>query len=309
MQVTSLMQNTTGVSNAFQAMVGTHYALNIAEGVRNLAEKWNYAPEARPLVGNSDSSLLENWYYAVWGYNGFWIGNHPLNPDKPPPEVRYINGEPYWDCRTGSGVRSDYPYQELVYGCVANGVRVGGNVIDPGQPVSMPDLWDEEVAAAMSLEHWEGSYLPFANAEKMDIDTPEPSHLDASPPAAITAAQLFGHPQLAVDPTGTLTYSLVTQEPEGHIVTIRNAGTRLMVYRVVPSHPWIRTNLHGGVALGTDMGQVASLVTISVDKGALTGDYYEGFVQIEPLLGGAPVRINVIALKGDEEQIGGVSKD
>jgi hypothetical protein len=82
-----------------------------------------------------------------------------------------------------------------------------------------------------------------------------------------------------------------------------------MIYRVVPSQPWIKTNLHGGVALGADLGGAASLVTISVDKAALPGDYYEGYVTIEPLLGGSPVRVNVVALKGDEQQIGGVSKD
>src|SRR5690606_41558925 len=58
-----------------------------------LAEKWNVAPEQRPVVGTdtqSDPALIENWYYAVWGYNGFTgpgsnRSNHPLDSALPWP--------------------------------------------------------------------------------------------------------------------------------------------------------------------------------------------------------------------------------
>ena len=51
MQVTSGMQNLTGIPNLDQAMIGGHYAFNIARGARILAEKWNLAPEFRPDRG------------------------------------------------------------------------------------------------------------------------------------------------------------------------------------------------------------------------------------------------------------------
>ncbi len=80
MQVTSGMQNVSGVPTLDQAMIGGHYAFNIARGARILAEKWNAAPEFRPIVGNRDVSVIEDWYYALWGYNGFAFKNHPLEP-------------------------------------------------------------------------------------------------------------------------------------------------------------------------------------------------------------------------------------
>ncbi len=80
MQITSGMQNTSGAPSLGQAMIGGHYAFNIARGARILAEKWNAAPTYRPIVGNRDRTIVENWYYAVWSYNGFSFKNHPLNP-------------------------------------------------------------------------------------------------------------------------------------------------------------------------------------------------------------------------------------
>ena len=42
----------------------------------------------RPIAGtdtNSNPAILENWYFTIWGYNGFTgpganISNHPLDP-------------------------------------------------------------------------------------------------------------------------------------------------------------------------------------------------------------------------------------
>ncbi len=80
MQVTSGMQNVTGVPNLEQAMIGGHYAFNIARGAHLLADKWNLGPEFRPIIGNRDPHVAEEWYYALWSYNGFAFKNHPLNP-------------------------------------------------------------------------------------------------------------------------------------------------------------------------------------------------------------------------------------
>lgn len=107
-----------GVPSARQAIIGTHPLFNIGEGVRILADKWNSAPRFRPIAGNGDPAALEDWYYAVWSYNGFAFSNHPLNPVRNP-----LRGA-VWNCGDKSApgyssfVRSDYTYPELVYGCL-----------------------------------------------------------------------------------------------------------------------------------------------------------------------------------------------
>ncbi|GIW12869.1 MAG: hypothetical protein KatS3mg062_0308 [Tepidiforma sp.] len=106
------------VPSARQAIIGTHPLFNLAEGVRIFADKWNSAPELRPVAGNGDPAALEDWYYAVWSYNGFAFVNHPLNPSRNP-----LRGET-WHCNDpnapgfGAFGWGDYTYPEKVYGCV-----------------------------------------------------------------------------------------------------------------------------------------------------------------------------------------------
>ncbi|GAF87316.1 unnamed protein product, partial [marine sediment metagenome] len=89
MQVTSGMTTPLGESgreSPEQALVATHFAYNIARGAVILADKWNAAPENRPVAGTDtggDPGIAENWYFAVWSYNGFTgpganRSNHPL---------------------------------------------------------------------------------------------------------------------------------------------------------------------------------------------------------------------------------------
>jgi len=106
------------VPSARQAIIGTHPVFNIAEGVRILADKWNGAPQYRPIAGNGDPAYLEDWYYAVWSYNGFAFSNHPLNPAKNPLRTGVWNcGDPN---APGYGIfnRGDHTYNEVVYGCL-----------------------------------------------------------------------------------------------------------------------------------------------------------------------------------------------
>ncbi len=106
------------VPSARQAIIGTHPLFNLAEGVRIFADKWNASPELRPVAGTGDPGALEDWYYAVWGYNGFAFVNHPLNPTRNP-----LRGET-WHCNDphapgfGSFTWGDYTYPEKVYGCL-----------------------------------------------------------------------------------------------------------------------------------------------------------------------------------------------
>ena len=109
-----------------QTLVATHYLYNIARGAAILVDKWNAAPEYRPIAGtdtDSDPHTVENWYFAVWSYNGFTgpganRSNHPMDPVYGAwPRAPYSCGPP----SDGLGHdRSRYPYQELVYGCAAH---------------------------------------------------------------------------------------------------------------------------------------------------------------------------------------------
>lgn len=125
-----------GVPAARQAAIGTHPLYNIAEGVRILADKWNSAPNFRPIAGTGDPAALEDWYYAIWSYNGFAFSNHPLNPNKDP-----LRGS-VWNCEDphapgyGFFQWGDYTYQEKVYGCMRYPPMPKGEPYPPPLPGS-----------------------------------------------------------------------------------------------------------------------------------------------------------------------------
>lgn len=60
-QITSGMSNATGVPAARQALIGTHFVFNLAEGARIMADKWNSAPRFRPVAGTGDPAAIEDW--------------------------------------------------------------------------------------------------------------------------------------------------------------------------------------------------------------------------------------------------------
>jgi hypothetical protein len=125
-----IMQITSGMAGAFGSAAGTidpgtqssiagDYTFNIAYGARMLAQKW----AAVPRIGNSDTSVVENWYYALWAYNGWGWVNNPNNP-------RFS--------RTGTPATdpSAFPYQERVLYLVAHPPKdADGNPL--WQPVSV----------------------------------------------------------------------------------------------------------------------------------------------------------------------------
>lgn len=49
------------------------YDFNISEGARILNQKWRTVPK----IGDGDRNKLENWYFAVWCYNGWLPRNNP----------------------------------------------------------------------------------------------------------------------------------------------------------------------------------------------------------------------------------------
>lgn len=143
MQVTTGMQPPPGSPprsappTIEQAMIGGHYAFNIARGALILAQKWNLAPEFNPIVGERDPRVVENWYFAIWSYNGFAFVNHPRNPDFPFPRPPYKGCDPNPDGAADN--RGNYPYQELVYGCMAYPPVWGGRPLWNPLQAALPD--------------------------------------------------------------------------------------------------------------------------------------------------------------------------
>jgi hypothetical protein len=236
-----------------QALVATHFAYNIARGASLLLDNWNAAPDNRPIVGidtNSDPSYVENWYYAVWGYNGFTgLGtnrsNHPLDP---------VYGTwprtPYSCAAANDGLghnRSLYPYQELVYGCMAHPPTVLGQPLWTAIPATLPDLNNPYWRKPLDPRNFQS---PFSG---MDLPTPKPDHLDpGARPDASTLAVVLGQPALSVNhPIALVTVTGGVPAPA--TITIANAGTGIEAWRVSADKPWVHLSQQAGVAVGPDL--------------------------------------------------------
>jgi hypothetical protein len=210
MQVTSGMTSPLGergCPSPQQALVVTHFAYNIARGAAILADKWNSAPESRPIAGidtGGDPAVIENWYFAVWSYNGFTgpganRSNHPMDPIYGAwPRVPYSCGP------TSDGLghnRGNYPFQELVFGCASHPPQVDGVNLWTPQPVDLPDLNDPRWREPLKLENFVYPY------DKMDIPTPrQPAggYQPAIPAVTLTpAATPTPYPPGYVSPTPT----------------------------------------------------------------------------------------------------------
>ncbi|MCX6063033.1 MAG: stalk domain-containing protein [Caldiserica bacterium] len=71
-QDVGIMQiNTSARSDVDRLMTDIDY--NIETGARILDGKWKLAPG----IGDRDRNVLENWYYAIWAYNGLSSTNNP----------------------------------------------------------------------------------------------------------------------------------------------------------------------------------------------------------------------------------------
>ena len=237
-----------------QALVATHFAFNIARGAAILADKWNQAPEKRPIVGldtNGHPGVLENWYYAVWSYNGFTgpganRSNHPMDP---------IYGSwprsPFSCGPTGDGKghnRGNYPYQELVFGCAGDPPIVDGEPLWAPQTISLPDLDSAPFKEALDLKNF---IFPYAN---MDIPTPPPFHLDTTPaPDEDLREKVLGSPKIELSreriKIGITPESGSTVE----LVDVLNEGTGVLAWYAIASEPWLELLPYTGVAVGDEL--------------------------------------------------------
>jgi hypothetical protein len=203
--------------------------------------------------------ILENWYFAVWAYNGFTgpgasRSNHPLDP---------IYGswprQPYSCGPTSDGKghnRSNYPYQELVYGCVTNPPVVDGKQLWQAQAITLPDLSNATVKAALSMANF---VFPYS---KMDIPTPQPLHTDNTPkPDASLRAKVLGSPVMALsDTTAHVGYD-PTSGSTVDVVDISNSGTGVLTWYATSSVSWLQVLPYTGVAVGSDLQCSADAIT------------------------------------------------
>jgi hypothetical protein len=71
-----IMQVTTIPAGVDPVLLKTDIDYNIAVGADILLTKWGYAPSVFPIIGDGDPRCYENWFFAVWAYNG-WKSSNP----------------------------------------------------------------------------------------------------------------------------------------------------------------------------------------------------------------------------------------
>jgi hypothetical protein len=125
MQITSGMMFAGQIDRNTQLGIAGDFVYNVAYGLKMLGDKWNFTP----AIGSNDPSVLEDWYYALWAYNQWTWRNNPNNPDFP-------NARPVYN---GTQPVTNYPYQELVLGLVANPPKSSGQPLWSASAVSFPN--------------------------------------------------------------------------------------------------------------------------------------------------------------------------
>jgi hypothetical protein len=290
-----IMQVTSGMTDpadgpwpsSQQALVATHYLYNIGRGSAILVEKWNSAPEYRPIVGNGDPRLLEDWYFALWSYNGFTgpganRSNHPLDPRYGSwPRTPFSCGP----ANDGLGHSyANYPYQELVYGCAAHPPSVSGQQVWSPMNATLPNLNDPR---------WRDPLSRFPNTSQMDMPTPSPPHIDPTGrPADAALTLLRGSPLLSVSRTAVMGAT--------NAVVLSNPGTGVLAWRAKAQQSWIRIDKEAGVVLGPGVPCAAgqpcdrsTTLTISVNTATAPASGV-GQVVIESLVTGQRKTVQVV---------------
>lgn len=298
-----VMQVTTGMTvplgndarpTSNQTAVATHYVYNIARGAAILADKWNQAPDLRPITGTdngADPAILENWYFATWSYNGFTgpganSSNHPLDPS--------FGGWPRaaYNC-DGTQSRNRYPYQELVWGCMARPASSSGVVLWTPLPASLPNTSLPQWFGPLSLANFS---FPYA---AMDMPTPQPAHVDVTPNVAPGfAALVLGQPSMRVD--GSRVTVNLNGRPEDARATIRvsNGGSGILAWSATGDENWVVANPPAGVALGSDVScrqdcANVGVIEITVNPTLLPASSASGTLHISSPNGGPEVTVRV----------------
>ena len=306
MQVTTGMTvalGSGGLPSADQVKIATHYGYNIARGAAILAEKWNAAPETRPVVGTDTAGnpdLVENWYIATWSYNGFsgpgsFSSNHPSDP--------IFGAWPREQYRCdGTQSRRRYPYQELVWGCMASPPEREGALLWQPLAASLPDLSQARFFDPLSLANW---VFPYS---AMDLPTPSPVHLDPTPALQPgIRVQVIGLPRLEAD--AEVVIIRLNGLPQDQRVTVRltNPGIGIVSWFANPGEPWIVVDPPAGVALGLAVAcpppdcERAGEITVTVNPTLLQSTTSVGILRIVSVNGSSPPVIIRIEVDADFE--------
>ncbi|MDP6605625.1 MAG: hypothetical protein QF664_05135 [Dehalococcoidia bacterium] len=271
-----------GVPSSRQVNVATHFGYNIARGAVILADKWNAASGTRPVVGidtGSNPTLVENWYFATWGYNGFagpgsFSSNHPQDPSFgawPRPAYR---------C-DGTQSRRRYPYQELVWGCMASPPARDGAPLWRPVAATLPDLSQPQFFEPLSLRNW---LFPYNG---MDIPTPQPPHADIIIGFQSGGRELVARtPGLAVNERSVLIQLNGLPQAQRAEVEIENTGGGILSWIATSDDAWIVVDPPAGVALGPDVACEApecdhpATITVTVNPTLLAKASTVGAVRI-----------------------------
>ena len=267
MQIVTGMENTGSAPDLDQASIGSHYGFNIARGARVLAQKWNLAPEYRPLAGSRNPALIEDWYYAIWSYHGFSFTNHPRN-------TAYSTTRGTYRC-DGSQPYNSFPYQELILGCMANPPVVSGtplwNRITPTFPnLSLP---------AFSLGNWDACSIS-RNCAGMDLPAASPAHSDPTT-ASGNRATALGSPSVALSPASVDVVVKAGASSPSMTATITNTGTGPLSWRLSPNVNWLKPAKIQGISTGTDIGSAAASFSYTVNATGLVPGNYVGAINIK----------------------------
>jgi hypothetical protein len=290
MQITSGMTSPQDGSRPSknQALVATHFLYNVGRGAAILTDKWNYAPEVRPIAGtdtNSTPRIGENWYFALWSYNGFTgpganRSNHPMDPIYAAwPRVGFSCGPA--DDGFGHSY-GNYPYQEIIFGCARRPPSVDGARLWQPWELSLPNLNSSTWRNPLSLSNFTSS----DGYRRMDMPSPSPAHTDSTPrPSQATVNFLRADPRVAVS------RNLV--DGNASQVTISNSGSGIVPWRINVGQSWISVDKQGGVALSSNAYcsstcQRTATITIRSSQQSRPG-----WVDVENLITGGKQRITV----------------
>ena len=276
MQITSTIVNDGGLPSRYEALVGTHFAYNIAAGARILAEKWN--EDYFPVVGESDPDYVESWYFALWAYNGWaWI-NHPGNPKYDP------RRQPY-DCDADRSDYWDYTYQERVLGCVINPPVVDGRRLWEPHPVVLPDI-PSLTAPGGALDPDLFRQTIDQIRERMSLDLPA-NAVSANVTGGSSSPDrmaILGMPSLDRLPM-ELELSSSELSQSGTLLTIENEGSGLLAWRVVSTPSWLDVGTQAGVALGSGYaftnGPQRSVIPFAASAGGVPEGSHRGLIVLE----------------------------
>jgi MYXO-CTERM domain-containing protein len=203
-QVTTGMH--VGETPAFdRAKVAGDALYNLATGTLILRDKW----AATKCVGDNDPDVVEDWYTAIWAYNGLAYSNNPNNPNLT------AGRGPYDPTKGGS-----YTYQERVFGWMEHPPDASHwdvlaaaypNRGDVGTTGSPPELPPPSCASPSSCAQTRATH-----ASTCPGTTPDGGIDDAAtppPPPADASSEDGAAPILAAEPTASSGCSCETAAP------------------------------------------------------------------------------------------------